>query len=109
MVRKRHGFIKLAEKKQSVRGTLSLGISVLSLVVYLIFVVVSGKMDGTLSMYYGSAGVVAFLLSGASLIAAVQSMGEENSYQLIPRLAFVVSLLALAVWGGTYLLGLTAY
>jgi hypothetical protein len=40
------------------------------------------------------------------LIFAIQSLMEEDSYPLFPRLALVMSVLAIACWAGTYALGL---
>ena len=40
-----------------------------------------------------------------TLTLSVQSMREENSFRFFPRLALIVSVLALVCWGGTYLMG----
>ena len=56
-------------------------------------------------MYYGSAGVFTLILSVVNIIFAIQSLFEENSFQLFPRIAVALSFLALCGWGGTYVAG----
>jgi hypothetical protein len=57
-------------------------------------------------MYYGSVGLALLALAVIMLILAIQSLMEEDSYPLFPRLALVTSILAIACWAGTYALGL---
>lgn len=83
----------------------ALALSCVLLGVYVLFIWTSYGNQGTLSVYYGSAGVFALLVCLVALVLALQSLGEENSFRLFPRAAFFVSLLALAGWGGTYALG----
>lgn len=105
MKKNRHNYFRFTERTHSKRGIIAFLFAVLLLIGYVLMVLWSYKQDGTLSMYYGSAGIVAILLSLADLIAAAGSMSEENTYKLYPRLALLVSLLALICWGGTYVIG----
>jgi hypothetical protein len=77
----------------------------LLLVWYLVFVDLSFRQDGTLSAYYGSAGVMAMLLSAVVLVIAAGSLKEEDSFRLFPRAGMLLSVLALICWIGTYALG----
>ena len=60
---------------------------------------------GMLSMYYGSAGIVAMMLSGVTMFFSVLSLLEENSYMVFPRISLVMSILAVVFWVGTYVVG----
>lgn len=105
MFHRRRERFKFTEKTHSKRGIVSLIAAGLLLVCYMVFVALAFRADGTLSAYYGSAGVLAMLLSAADVLSAVRSLFEEDSFQLFPRLATAVSLLALVCWTGTYVMG----
>lgn len=77
----------------------------LLLVWYLVFVYLSFTQNGKLSAYYGSAGVMAMLLSFVTIVIAAGTFKEENSFKLFPRLGFFLSLLALLCWCGSYIWG----
>lgn len=73
--------------------------------IYVLFIALSFRSAGKLSMYYGSMGVFAILLSLITFVLAVQSLREENSFRLFPRAALIVSLIAVFSWVGTYVIG----
>lgn len=75
------------------------------LALYAIFIYIAFCSDGSLSAYFGSAGVLAMLVSVVDIILAIQSMREEDSFQLFPRLGFALALLSVVCWIGTYVLG----
>lgn len=75
------------------------------LAVYVAFVYLAFGGNGSLSAYYGSAGVFAMLVSFVAMALAAAGMREENSFQLFPRIGLLLSLLAAACWVGTYALG----
>lgn len=97
---------KFTERHHSTKGMIVCLFSTAILVGYGVVLVQAFHSDGTLSMYYGSAGLALLALAVLMLILAIQSMLEENSYQLFPRLALVLSLIAIICWAGTYVLGL---
>lgn len=76
------------------------------LVWYLIFLNLSFRAGGALSAYYGSAGVVAMIATFVALVIAVKSLKEEDSFRLFPRLGFVLALLSMVCWIGTYIWGM---
>lgn len=75
------------------------------LVVYAVFIYLAFLGEGSLSAYYGSAGVFAMLVSFVGVALAAGSMREENSFQLFPRMGLLLSLLDVVCWVGTYALG----
>lgn len=97
---------KFTEKSQSMKGIVSFGISVISVLLYLIFVFLSFKQEGKLSVYYGSVGVIAMILSVVALIVSITGLSEEDTFKLFPRLAIGISVLAVILWGGTFVLGI---
>lgn len=96
---------KFTEKTHSKRGIFATVLALMLLVLYGVFLYLAFAGDGNLSAYYGSAGVLAMLVSFACMIFAAGSMREENSFQLFPRLGLVLSLADVACWAGTYVLG----
>jgi low affinity Fe/Cu permease len=80
-------------------------LALLLLLWYLLFVNLSFRANGSLSAYYGSAGVMAMLLSVVVLVIAAGSLKEEDSFQLFPRLGTFLSLLTMVCWIGTYAWG----
>lgn len=102
--RRRRGY-KFTEKKHSKRGILAAVLASALLVWYGLFVELAFLAEGALSVYYGSAGVIALLLAVAVLVLAAVSMREEDSFLFFPRLGFFLALLALACWSLTYLWG----
>ncbi len=96
---------KFTEKTHSKRAILSFGISAVLLMIYGAFIYLAYKGDGGLSPYYGSVGVMAMLISVVSTVISITSFGEEDSFQLFPRLSLLTSILACVCWIGTYILG----
>ena len=103
--RRRRGSYKFTEKTHSKRGMAATVLAVLLLVWYLVFVILAFRSNGGLSAYFGSAGVLAVLLSIVVLVVAVGSLKEEDSFKLFPRLSSFLAVLGLVCWGGTYVLG----
>ena len=102
---RRRGRYKFTEKKHSKRGIAALIIAILMIVTFFVFISMAFKENGTLSTYFGSAGVFAMLFSVVSFIMAVGSLKEETSFPLFPRLSTFVSLLAMGCWVGIYISG----
>ncbi len=100
--RRRYQFTK---KKHSRKGILAFVGSVLLFLFFWFMIIQAFRHAGQLSMYYGSAGLCALFLTLANLIFAVHSMGEEDVFQLYPRLAAAVSALTLICWLGLYAIG----
>lgn len=96
---------KFTEKSHSKRAIVSFGISAVLVLIYVAFVYLAYKGDGGLSPYYGSVGVMAMLISVLSTVLSLTTFGEEDSFQLFPRLSFLTSILACVCWIGTYILG----
>ena len=102
--RRRRGY-KFTEKKHSKQGILATVLALALLVWYGIFVDLSFRANGSLSAYYGSAGVVAMAATFLVLVIAAKSLREEESFHFFPRLGFGLTLRAMVCWIGTYVWG----
>ena len=96
--RRRRGY-KFTEKKHSRQGILATVLALALLVWYLVFLKLAFQGGGSLSAYYGSAGVVAMIATFVVLVIA------EDSFQLFPRLGLGLTLLDMVCWIGTYIWG----
>lgn len=105
--RRRRGY-KFTEKKHSKQGILATVLAIALLVWYLVFVNLAFRENGTLSAYYGSAGVVAMAATLAVFAIAIKSLREEDSFRLFPRLGLFFAVLAMVCWIGTYVWGFLA-
>ncbi|TGY97923.1 hypothetical protein E5329_02015 [Petralouisia muris] len=101
--KKKSGF-KLAGKKHSKRGKISLFLALCSVFAGVGMVVLSIQSNGNASVYVGSAGLFALFVSLTSLIIGLSSLKEE-SYKLFPVLGSICSVLTLAGWVAVYMLG----
>ena len=104
MARKRNRF-QFTGKSHSKKGILVSSLAAISLVMFVIFVALAVKSAGTLSMYYGSVGVLNLVMALILVVLAIQSVKEEDSFMLFPRVGLLLSVLCLVCWGGTYLAG----
>jgi hypothetical protein len=104
MARGRRSY-KFTEKTHSKRGAAALMLALLSLVVFVFVVMDSFYSRGSGSMYLGSAGVAAMLLSIVALVEACKSLGDENSYKVFPLAGLFFSILAVGVWIALYAAG----
>lgn len=104
-MRKKQRSYKFTKKKHSIRGLISFALAGLILVTYGVFIYLSYKVGGNLSAYYGGVGVMSMLMSLVTLVIAILSLREENSFRLFPRMATVLSVLSVICWCGTYILG----
>lgn len=102
---RRRGRYKFTEKKHSRRGMVALFMAIAMIITFIVFISLAFKGNGTLSMYFGSAGVFAMLFSATAFILAVGSLREETSFPLFPRLSTLVSFIALVCWVGIYVSG----
>lgn len=102
---RRRGQYKFTEKTNSKKAFVSLGIALFSIFLYVIFVMLSFMGAGTLSTYYGSAGIVALLGGICAVVLAIQSMMEEDSFKKYPRLAIFFSIISVLIWIITYGIG----
>jgi hypothetical protein len=83
----------------------TLAIAGILLICYVVFLALAFQGAGSLSAYYGSAGVMAMLVALVNLVFSIRSLFEEDSFQLFPRMSLVVSFFAVVCWVGTYVAG----
>jgi len=105
MLRRKHRSYKFTEKTHSKKAIVSVGLSAVSELIYLIFVFLSYKGAGRLSAYFGGFGVLAMIISVAALIMAITTLKEEDSFPLYPMVAMIMSVVATLCWVGTYIIG----
>lgn len=103
---RRRNYFRFTEKTHSKKGICAFIFALLLGIAYLELVHLAYMKNGELSMYFGSLGIAAMLLALGDVILSLQSLREENSFRLFPRLAFITSLLVLLCWAGTYVIGL---
>ena len=106
---KRRKRFKFTEKKHTKRGILSFALALILIIVYLVFLVLSYKSQGRLTVYFGSAGVLCMLISVLDIVPIVKDLKEENSFPLFPRLGLVCDVVAMCLWIGTYIRGFCSY
>ena len=104
-IRRKHKRFQFTEKTHSKKGMLALALAAAILAVYVVFLFLAYRGAGTLSAYYGSAGIFALLGTFVALVLSIQSMREENSFHFFPGAALGVSLIDLLCWAGTYAYG----
>ena len=75
--RKRNRY-KFTEKKQSKRGIAALVVAILIEIVYIVFLNAAFRGDGNLSMYYGSAGILAYLWQISGLPSEASLMRNHS-------------------------------
>lgn len=76
-------------------------------VLTLFFVIWSSFHEkGNGSVYLGSAGILAFMLSITAAILAVQSFREEESFRFFPRLSVLCAFITILIWIGLFLAGI---
>lgn len=102
--RRRRGY-KFTEKTQSKRGMLALALALVSLAIFVAVIFQSYQDGGNGSMYLGSAGVSAMIVSVGAIGLAIASLREENSFKLFPYLATVFSFCAMGIWIALYVSG----
>lgn len=106
--RQRRNRYKFTEKTHSKKGIATLVIAALLIAIYIIFVLTAYYEPNGLSAYHGSIGVFAIFVSIVAIVLSIQSMQEEDSFQLFPRISLVASILAAVSWIGTYVMGFMA-
>ena len=104
-MRRRRKNYKFTEKTPSIKGLVTFVVAAVLVLLYLVFVYLSFYQAGKLSVYYGSVGVLAMIFSVVTFIVSVTSLFEEDTFKLFPRLAIGTSILAVLLWGGTYVMG----
>lgn len=104
LTRRRKRF-KFTERTHSKKGMISCLFSVANLAGFVVILTQAFHSDGSLSTYYGSAGVCLLVLSIGMLLLSIQSLAEEDSYPLFPRLSLLLSIFSVGCWIGTYAVG----
>lgn len=97
---------KFTEKTQSKKGIATLAAAVVLLIAYIVVFTMAFRSYGTLSPYVGCVGIFAILATIVLVVTSIQSIRDENSYQLIPHLALIFTILEGICWIGTFVVGM---
>lgn len=104
-MRRRRRSYKFTEKTHSKKAMVAFGMSVVTLVVYVIFIYLSYRAAGQLSAYFGAFGVLAMLVAIVSTGLSATTLKEEDSFTLFPKIAMAASVLSTLLWVGNYVQG----
>ena len=96
---------KFTKRKKSVRGSLALILAVGAILILAVTVMESFHKGGNGSVYLGSAGVLALLISVCALILAILAVKEEDTFKTVPYISLVCSVLITGVWAAIYAAG----
>lgn len=105
-MRRRRRKYKFSGKKQYPKGIASFGIGFVSDIC--LFLAVRGAFlgDGTLSLYIGSLGIVAFVLAVIALVLGISVLKDEEAYKVFPGFGVAFGSIAALSWIGIYVLGI---
>lgn len=102
--RKKRGY-KFTVKKQSKLAIATLCTAAISIIIWVLFIVESFRTKGTVSVYYGSMGMLALFGTTGSFIASLISLKDEKTYKLLPIITSIVNGIILLLWGVLYFIG----
>ncbi len=104
MRRKKRNAYKFADKKHSKKGKVSLALALLSFLSAVAMIIFSIQSGGKATVYIGSGGLLALILTAVSFMIGLSSLSGED-YKLFSVLGSVSSGLMLAGWVAVYVLG----
>jgi len=96
---------KFTKKRHSGLGMSALAIALCGAAAWVIMVIRAFQSNGSLTVYAGSAGLLAMLIAVLSFLLALKSLKDKERYKLYPIIATAVSFLVSALWIGVYILG----
>lgn len=105
-LKRRRRKFKFSGKKQYPKGIASFGIGLLSDVGLFWAIRMAFMGNGTLSLYVGSLGIVAFVLAVVSLVLGISVLKDDEAYKLFPGFGVACGGLATLSWIGIYFLGI---
>ena len=105
-IRRRRRKFKFSGKKQYPKGIASFGIGLVSDICLFAAIRLAFIKNGTLSMYAGSIGIVAFALALTALILGISVLKDDEAYKLFPGFGVACGGIATLSWIGIYILGI---
>ncbi len=105
-IRRRRRKFKFSGKKQYPKGIASFGIGLVSDICLFASIRLAFIKNGTLSMYAGSIGIVAFALALTALILGISVLKDDEAYKLFPGFGVACGGIATLSWIGIYILGI---
>lgn len=99
---------KFTKKRHSGLGMSALAIAICSIIAWFVMMIRSYQSEGNMTVYAGSAGLLAMLVAVLSFLMAVKSLKDKEKYKLYPIIATAVSFVISGLWIGVYILGFIA-
>jgi len=96
---------KFTKKKQSMRGLIAFAGALLSVAAFVFVLADSFDKHGKGSVYLGSLGVLALIISFATLLLSSFAVKEEETYKFIPYAGFILSAISFLLWIALYVMG----
>ena len=96
---------KFSSRKISVRGSVALGIAIVSLLVFFAIVQLAFKSDGGMSLLSMTAAGLGLIAAVSSFVEGIISVRQEDIYKLFPVLAIILGALSTLLYLAVYVLG----
>ena len=90
-----------AKKREAAKGKWSVGLAAASLVLFIVAVVLDGKLGGLI----GGTGLFAMLLSAYGFALGLSSFSEENRKHRTSMIGSILNGVILVIWLGLFLSG----
>lgn len=97
---------KFTDKKQSVRGIISLAYLMMSIIMVGYAIYISYKADGQAGTVIGALGIMSLIMSGAGIAMGVYGFKEGEVFLKIPWIGTVGNTIMVLFLLGTILIGL---
>ncbi|MCI8991170.1 MAG: hypothetical protein HFG80_00345 [Eubacterium sp.] len=97
---------KFTEKKQSVKGLLSIVFDIAAIVLILDTVMKSVAAKGEANLYIGSRGVLALIIAIAGLTLGIAGIREKDVFMAVPKSGTIAGIIVTAVIVCVYVFGI---
>lgn len=106
MFKRKKEAYKFSDKKQSVRGLISLAMGILSCVCLLVLFYISSLTGGNGGLLLGAIGLLMLIFSIAGFLTGVKASKEKDIYYNIPIIGLVLNGFLVATYLILYMLGI---
>ncbi len=102
MARRRKVKYKFTEKKHSIRGIVSMLVSIFTMAGFAMMVENSVAHQGQGSVYLGVGGMFCMVAALVALFFSIEAVREEDTFRILPGVGLFISILASVLWVGIY-------
>ena len=108
MSKRRYGThrYKFTEKTHSIRGIIAIVLAVAALIALVYMIIESFHSGGSAGMFIGSTGVLALMVSILSLLLAISSVREPETFRVVPYVSLLLSMISAGLWVAIYIGGM---